>query len=555
MKVHTGFVAVLVLTAQSASAESPLPPVLEALVKENARVYAALSALPDRPVYYLSSAVTGTEQVRVVATFGGLAERHRERERLLDLDLRIGSPQLDQTHRQAGEGAGEQRVSLEDEPASLAADLWIHAERRYRDAAELYLKIVAEKSVKVDEEDPSPDFSAAPRVEHVDAAGSLVADEAALAASAVAVSAVFREFPDVLESSCQVTAQRQERSFANSEGSAIHQDGTRWEARIWGNARAADGMEFTLVRQYHGWAERDLPDPATLTADARALGTTLQALKAAPLVDPFVGPALLSGRAAAVLFHEVLGHRLEGHRQKDEQADQTFTRRLGQRILPAFISVVSDPTLRDVRRVPLMGWYRFDDEGVAARPVTLVERGVLKAFMMGRSPVRGFPASNGHGRKAPGKGAVARQASLLVRPARTMPVAKLREELIRRCRAAKQPYGLFFDEIEGGFTFTSRTIPNAFNVMPVIVKRIWTDGRPDELVRGVDLIGTPLATLDRIVAAGDDLGVFNGYCGAESGYVPVSAASPSLLVAEMEIQRKSKGQDRPPLMPEPGWGR
>ncbi len=552
--MHRGLRVLMLAWLPAAGESAPSQsPVLAVLVRENARVFAALSGLKDRPAYFLSSAVTGSEQVRVVATFGGLAERHRERERLLDLDLRIGSMQLDQTHRLAGEGAGEQHVTIAADPRSLAADLWIHAERRYRDAAEKFQKIAAEKSVKVDEDDPSPDFCAAPRAAHVDAPVELIADEDALASVAVGVSAVFREFPDVLESSCQITALRQEKSFASSEGTAVHLDGTRWETRIWGNARAEDGMDFTLVRQYHGWTQRDLPDAARLGLDARELGATLRALKTAPLVDPFVGPALLSGRAAAVLFHEVLGHRLEGHRQKDDQADQTFTKRMGKRILPEFITIVSDPTLREIRGVPLMGAYRFDDEGVAARPVTLVDRGILRAFMMSRSPVRGFPESNGHGRKAPGKGVVARQANLLIRPSRTMPVAQLRAELIRRCRAAKKPYGLYFDEIEGGFTFTSRTIPNAFNVMPVIVKRIYADGRPDELVRGVDLIGTPLTTLDRIVAAGDDLGVFNGYCGAESGYVPVAAASPSLLVSEMEIQRKAKGQDRPPLVPEPGW--
>jgi predicted Zn-dependent protease len=270
-------------------------------------------------------------------------------------------------------------------------------------------------------------------------------------------------------------------------------------------------------------------------------------------VDPFVGPAILSGRAAAVLFHEVLGHRLEGHRQKDEQADQTFTKKLGQRILPAFMSITSDPTRAEIGGTKLAGFYRYDDEGVLARPVPLVDHGVLKAFMMCRSPIRGFPASNGHGRKQAGKGAVARQSSLIVSSARTMPVAKLREELIRRCRETRKPYGLIFEDIEGGFTFTGRTTPNAFNVMPIVVKRVYADGRPDELVRGVDLIGTPITTLERIVAAGDDVGIFNGYCGAESGYVPVSAVAPSLLISEMEVQRKAKGQDRPPLMPSPGW--
>jgi predicted Zn-dependent protease len=345
----------------------------------------------------------------------------------------------------------------------------------------------------------------------------------------------------------------QTRYFVNTEGSAIAEPSPLYDIRILASSRADDGMEFTLYRHWVARQSASLVAESEVTAEAEKVAATLTALRDAPLVDPFVGPALLSGRAAAVLFHEVIGHRLEGHRQKDENADQTFTKKMGHRILPEFISIVSDPTRDSAGGITLMGSYRYDDEGVAARPVVLVDRGVLKSWMMCRSPVRGFPSSNGHGRRQAGAGAVARQANLLIQASRTMPVPALRSELIRLCRKAGKPYGLYFEDIEGGFTFTGRTMPNAFNVMPIVVRRIYTDGRPDELVRGVDLIGTPLSTMARIVAAGDDLGVFNGYCGAESGYVPVSAVCPTLLIAEMEVQRKQKGEERQPILPQPAW--
>jgi len=284
------------------------------------------------------------------------------------------------------------------------------------------------------------------------------------------------------------------------------------------------------------------------------MGRTLEALMKAPLVDPFTGPAMLSGRAAAVLFHEVVGHRMEGHRQKDENADQTFTKKIGKRIIPAFLSLYADPTMEEAGGIPLMGHYKYDDEGVKARRVALVEKGILRSFLLSRSPIKGFPSSNGHGRKSEGKWAVSRQSNLILEASRTMPVKDLRKKLIAMCKEKKKPYGLFFEDIEGGFTLTGRTLPNAFNVMPVVVWRIYADGRPDELVRGVDLIGTPLTTMDKIVAAGDDTGVFNGYCGAESGWVPVSAVSPTLLISDVEVQRKQKGQERLPLLSPPSWG-
>jgi predicted Zn-dependent protease len=270
-----------------------------------------------------------------------------------------------------------------------------------------------------------------------------------------------------------------------------------------------------------------------------------------PVVEPYVGPAILSGRASAVLFHEIFGHRIEGHRQKDESEGQTFTKMVGTKVLPEFLSVVFDPTRAQAQGVSLNGWYAYDDEGVKAQPVTVVDQGVLKTFLMSRSPVRGFNRSNGHGRRQPGHEVVSRQSNLFVESSRTVSEAKLREMLIAEVRRQNKPYGLYFDQVTGGFTTTGRQGLQAFKVIPLVVYRVYADGRKDELVRGADIVGTPLASFAKILAAGDRPQVFNGYCGAESGSVPVAAVSPALLISEIEVQKKAKSDDRPPLLPSP----
>ncbi len=199
----------------------------------------------------------------------------------------------------------------------------------------------------------------------------------------------------------------------------------------------------------------------------------------------------------------------------------------------------------------LLGHYKYDDEGVLGQRVTVVKDGILENFLMGREPLEGFPHSNGHGRAQPGKLPEARQSNLVVVADKTVPVDSLRSMLIAECKQQGKPYGLWFKEVEGGFTLTGRTIPNSFDVLPILVYRVFADGQPDELVRGVDLIGTPLSTFERIVAAGSDGQTFNGMCGAESGWVPVSASSPSLLISEIEVQKKEKSQDRLPILPAP----
>jgi Predicted Zn-dependent proteases and their inactivated homologs len=163
---------------------------------------------------------------------------------------------------------------------------------------------------------------------------------------------------------------------------------------------------------------------------------------------------------------------------------------------------------------------------------------VLRNFLMSRSPLVGFATSNGHGRRQPGYQPVSRQGNLIITSSKTVTNARLRQMLLEEIRRQGKPFGLLIDDIAGGFTFTGRGLPQAFQVLPLVVYRIYADGRPDELVRGVDIVGTPLVSLTKIVATGDTPEVFNGYCGAESGSVPVSAVSPAILITELEVQKK-----------------
>lgn len=213
--------------------------------------------------------------------------------------------------------------------------------------------------------------------------------------------------------------------------------------------------------------------------------------------------------------------------------------------------MVFDPTRKEYNGHDLVGYYKYDDEGVKARPVPVVESGVFKAFLMSRSPVEDFPRSNGHGRAQAGFRPVARQSNLLIESNAPISEQQLRQKLIDECKKQGKPFGLLFQDIQGGFTFTGRTIPNVFNVLPTEVYRLYADGRPDEVVRGVDLVGRPLVMFSMVSDAGDQFDLFTGVCGAESGGVPVSAVAPALLVTQVEVQKKSKSQERPPILPRP----
>jgi len=407
--------------------------------------------------------------------------------------------------------------------------------------------------VRAKEEDTSPDFSQeAPQTHIGKPAPLVVVDRAAWEKRVRALSKIFREFPDVNQNIVMLTAQNETDYFASSEGSRVVAPHLQARVVVFAVTRADDGMDLYREQTFEAETVEGLPAQATLEAAIRELGKSLEALRKAPVTEPFDGPAILSGRAAAVFFHEVLGHRLEGQRQRGDEEGQTFTKDIGKDVLPTFLSVADDPTVTKFGDTWLSGSYEYDDEGQKARKVDLIQDGVLKTFLMSRLPIASFSSSNGHGRAQTGHVPTGRQGNLIVTSTKMEPESELRKQLIDEAKKQDKPYGLYFEDISSGFAVTQRSSPQAFSVVPLVVWRVYVDGRPDELVRGVSIVGTPLAAMKKILATGDKREVFNGECGAESGTVPVSAVAPAMLLSEMETQKQAQGTARPPILPIPG---
>jgi predicted Zn-dependent protease len=442
-------------------------------------------------------------------------------------------------------------VPLTDEEAPLRLALWRATDRTFKQASQALTRVKSNVASKIKEEDPAPDFSREAAETHSDTPPGYKLDTAQWEGRLRRISAPFGDDPLVLRSEVSLSAASTTRYYTNSEGTQVATGDVSCRLFIQAMTKADDGMELPLYASYFARSPEGLPDEKQLIADAREMIALLVRLRSAPIVDPFSGPAVLSGRAAGVFFHEIFGHRVEGHRQRNVNDAQTFAKSVNESVLPPFLSVVFDPTLRKRGETELMGYYQYDDEGVKARRVTVVDKGILKTFLLDRAPVRTFVQSNGHGRAEPGYAPVSRQSNLIVESSRSVSNEALMNMLREEARKQGKPFGLFFDNIEGGFTTTNRGAANAFNVLPNVVYRVYTDARPPELVRGVDLIGTPLAAFGKILATGDKPEVFNGICGAESGGVPVSASSPALLVGEVEVQKKAQSQEALPILSAP----
>ncbi len=509
------------------------------------------------PPYFIAYGISDVKSTTISASFGKIINNSTTKKRVLDIDLRVGDYQLDNTHIIRGQAfsfgfrGGSIALPIENDELALRNAMWYASEKKYKDAVERYQKVLTNKEVKVKEEDSSADFSHETPNKYFGKIITLQFDKQKWENIIRNVSAVFANYSWLYSGYVTLKVENTTKYLVSSEGSEIQMSEPYVRVFISAKTKSNDGMSLPLYRSFFAFEPKNLPKEKTLIDAAEGLVKILDNMRIAPLMSTYSGPAILSGEAAGVFFHEIFGHRTEGHRIKDPKNAQTFKGFLNKEILPKFLNVVFDPTLKEIRGKKLSGYYKYDDEGVKARKVDIVDHGIFKSFLMSRIPIDGFSHSNGHGRRQAGYKAVSRQSNLIVKSDKTMPLDELKNKLREECKKQEKEFGLYFVKVQGGFTFTGRSIPNSFNVNPLLVYKVFVDGRPDELVRGVDLIGTPLTTFSNIEAAADDLGVFNGICGAESGGVPVSASSPSLLVSKIEVQKKSKSQAKLPILPSP----
>jgi TldD protein len=500
--------------------------------------------------YFLSYEITDDQVVNVTSSFGKLQTSQKTRSRQLDIDLRVGNPHLDNTHGMHEDGPTSIFVPIEPDPDALRSVLWYYTDLKYKQAVEQLASVTTDVQVNVAQEDKSDDFSPTPAAQHFEKLKVMTVDQKMWEEKVRKYTAPFARYGNIYGATATLMADIESRWYVNSDGSQIMVSRPLYYLYLSAQMKADDGMDLPRYESFFATDASGLPSDESVLKTVDQMIKDLQALRTAPIVEPYTGPAILSGRAAGVFFHEVFGHRIEGHRQKDENEGQTFKKMVGQKLLPDNFSVVSDPTLHKLGSSELAGFYDYDNEGVKGQRVVVLDHGVFKNFLMSRSPIEGFPASNGHGRRQQGNAPVARQSNLIVEVEHPVTRAELKQQLIDEVKKQNQKFGLFFDDIQGGFTLTSRFTPNAFNVLPIMVYRIYPDGR-EELVRGVNLIGTPLTAFSKIVSGDGEVATFNGVCGAESGSVPVSASSPDLLVSQIEVAKKEKSNQRAPILPAP----
>lgn len=529
---------------------------LKAMQEELKREYKVLKENKP-PVYYIAYRAEEVEKVYFNATLGILSDESILHLRNLSVQIKIGSPQMDNTHEIKGSDyrddlyMGSVSISIEDDEDVIKRDIWKLAHEEFMKGLARYEMVIADEKVMAKAEDQSDDYTLVEPKEDIRDITFPDIDRNKWKEIIKKVSAVFRDYLDIYSSTVDIEIIKEIKYYLDSSGTVLKYPHNYIRLYIFAFTRSEDGMPLFLHSSYSGFNEQDIPGEKELVLGAKELADKLIKLKDSAIVEPYTGPAIFLSKAAGVFFHEVLGHRLEGDRQKSEKEGQTFTKKVNKKIVSPIISIVDDPTKQYYQDKPLLGFYCYDDEGIPAQKAILVEEGILKGFLMGRSPIKNFKISNGHGRSEIGEYPMARQANLIITAKETVAFSELRQMLVNECKKRNKPYGLIFADVSGGFTFTSRRSAQAFKVLPLEVYKVYADGKQDELVRGVDIVGTPLTALEKIIAASDTSDVFNGFCGAESGTVPVSVVSPAILVSEIEVEKKIKDMRTLPILTSP----
>lgn len=530
---------------------------LRAMQQELTRSKKGLKQRGEPTPFFLSYLLHAKEGLTVWGRYGSVFRSEPQRDADLYAEVRVGSHRLDNSIDGGITSDLAQRQSFnwiegpEDlDPDVLRYALWKLTQHKYDEALQDFYE---KKKILVEQHLPQRGnaFSVETPLVHFDAVRPVVFPKKRWEAFVRESGLMFRDYRFILDPYVQIRGVNKVRIFANSEGSRFICQDTYYETSLQGWLLGPEGVHLESTRTFYARDADALPTRAQVKAAIAGMARELKELAIAKPLDPYAGPALLSGFACGLVFHEAIGHRLEGERMGSRSEGHTFAQKIGQRILPAGVDVVDDPTLSHFNGTPLHGSYSVDDEGVKAQRAELVEDGVLKSFIVSRQLTDGFRRSTGHGRHERFQDPMARMANLIVSARNGHSWDDLKRLLCEETARRGLPYGIIIRGVTAGETRTDQYDFQAFKGVPTGVYTVDPKTGKETRVRDVTFIGTPLAVIQRILGFGNQADVDNSYCYAESGAVPVATVAPPMLVGELELQRASTRRYRPARLPLP----
>jgi hypothetical protein len=574
-------IALLALSAPLPGAGADSSDVVLKAMRDELAHSRALDGVNLEKPYFLSYTIEQGEAFTVSASLGGLLMSADAPFRYPRVQVRVGDYQFDNTNYAGGAGYGSRydidRFPLENLYPVLRRYLWLATDQTYKAAVDSLARKRAALNNNMSAREPIPDFARAQPVQVIDDLSRDELDHDAWRARVRTLSAIFAEFPQVLGSHLEMQAIKNVRYLVNSEGTEVRTGEDVLFLRVRGIGQAPDGMHVRDSAVIHAPDFAHPPAEADLAREVRLVAEDVSALSRAPTGDTYNGPVLFEGAAAAQLFAELLGKNLGLTRRPVNEPNRPnmalaseLEGRQGARVLPEWMDVVDDPTRKQWQGHRLFGGYQVDYEGVIAKPLTMVEKGILKNFLLTRQPVVGFTGSNGRARLPGALGAsTAAISNMIVTAAPSAQGKDLKKQLIEICQARNQPYGILvrkldfpssapLDELRRQVAANAREGGGRPVSLPVLIYKVYKDGK-EELIRGVRFRNLNVRSLRDIRSAGSDSNVFdyleNGLplalLGAGSYAAETSVIAPSVLVDDLEVRKLDDELPKLPIVPSP----
>ncbi len=524
--------------------------IFQAMEEEMSRSLKQLKVDVFDPPYFMNYQIRHHDHAEVAASFGAIIRSTFTPKRTLFVDVRVGDEKFDSSVPNSHRYHMEQFIPIENDLDSLRRVIWYETDLRYKQAIVNFLKKKGRFISGVDSHS-LPDFSRgkSPQI-RLDPIPDWNLSQKSLKELVRSISRVFRKVPDIEKSQVKFLADRDIHYYYDSDGNKIREANIYFGLLIKAWTKTEEGSQIHDQKAFYFSTIDQIPSKKKLIKAANELISSVKKLKLAPRMDPYVGPAIFSSDATAVLFHEAIGHRLEGDRLRNKKDGKTFLKKVGEQILPEFISIKDDPTIKNFDGKPLLGHFHYDDQGQESEEVVLIDHGKLKGFLLSRTPILGFSKTNGHARGDGIHFPTARMGNFFVRSENTVSDNLLKNKLIEEVIRQGKPYGLIVKKIVGGETHTESDFFQVFKGKPLYLVKVYPDGK-EEMVRGVDFVGTPLSMISKILVTGKTLSVVNGFCAAESGNLPVTSITPSILLSEVELQSSNQSTVSKPILPAP----
>ena len=504
------------------------------------------------PPYFISYALKENDVSSVNSSYGALYGTSPYKMRKLVVEVRVGNYDYDNTDASNYMGKLVSTfVAVDGDQESLKRDIWFQTNAAYEYAVKLYYFKKQKSSDEFKKKTSVPSFSREKSYKYYDNFSLYKFNTAEIEAFLKKTTNEFRKYPEIQFDITRANFGNEKDYLINSEGTEILTNDSMMNVSIDASTQSEDGSDIRNSSAVYYNLKYEKLDLNKVKLEVDRLAKDLVLLKKSAAFSPGTGPAILSAQAVGVLFHEAVGHRLEGERQANEEEGQTFKDSVGKKVIPAFISVYDDPTILKFGNDILNGYYKYDEQGTPGQRVELIKDGVLKNFLMSRTPIENFYQSNGHGRSYDDLVPMARMSTTIVKASKEFSYSELKAMLLKECKRQKKSHGFIIKSMMGGETETAAGGFQVFKSVPLMVYSVDAKTGKEELVRGVEIVGTPLSSVNKIIAMGNDYEVKNGYCNAESGWVRVSTYAPSALLSEIELQNKRQTKKQLPIISRP----